>query len=32
MIEAYAFMLEGALGTLRLRANGGDVGAEHAID
>jgi hypothetical protein len=32
MIEAYAFMLEGALGTLRLQANGGDVGAEHAID
>ena len=32
MIEAYAFMLEGALGTLRLQANGGDVDAEHAID
>jgi hypothetical protein len=32
MIEAYAFMLEGALGTLRLQANGGDVSAEHAID
>jgi hypothetical protein len=32
MIEAYAFMLEGALGTLRLQANGGDVAAEHAID
>jgi len=32
MIEAYAFMLEGALGTLRVQANGGDVGAEHTID
>ena len=32
MIEAYAFMPEGALGTLRLQANGGDVAAEHAID
>jgi hypothetical protein len=31
MIEAYAFMLESALGTLRLQANGGDVGADHAI-
>lgn len=31
MIEAYAFMLEGALGTLRLHANGGDVRADHAI-
>lgn len=32
MIEAYAFMLEGALETLRLQANGGDVAAEHAIN
>ena len=31
MIEAYAFMLESALGTLRLQASGGDVGADHAI-
>ena len=31
MIAAYAFMLEGALGTLRLQASGGDVGADHAI-
>jgi len=31
MIHAYAFLLEGALGTLRLRASGGNVGADHAI-
>jgi hypothetical protein len=31
MIAAYVFMLEGALGTLRLQASGGDVGADHAI-
>ena len=31
MIQAYAFMLEATLGTLRAQANGGDVGAEHAI-
>src|SRR5260370_39958025 len=31
MIQAYAFILEGALGTLRLQANGGDVSAEHEI-
>jgi hypothetical protein len=31
MIGAYAFMLEAALGTLRLQASGGDVGADHAI-
>ncbi len=31
MIAAYAFILEGALGTLRLQASGGDVGADHAI-
>ena len=31
MIHAYAFMLEGALGTLRVQASGGDVGANHAI-
>src|SRR5215472_11400850 len=31
MIAAYAFLLEGALETLRLQASGGDVGAEHAI-
>jgi hypothetical protein len=31
MIAASAFMLEGALGTLRLQASGGDVGADHAI-
>src|SRR5260370_22720286 len=31
MIQAYAFILEGALGTLRLQANGGDVSAEHDI-
>ena len=31
MIHAYAFMLEGALGTLRVQASGGDVGADHAI-
>jgi hypothetical protein len=31
MVEAYVFMLEGALGTLRLQASGGDVGAGHAI-
>jgi hypothetical protein len=31
MIAAYAFLLEGALATLRLQASGGDVGAEHAI-
>jgi hypothetical protein len=31
MIDAYAFMLEAALGTLRVQANGGDVGADHAI-
>jgi hypothetical protein len=31
MIQAYAFILEGALETLRLRANGGDVSAEHEI-
>jgi hypothetical protein len=30
MIAAYAFM-DGALGTLRLQASGGDVGADHAI-
>jgi hypothetical protein len=31
MIAAYTFMLEGALGTLRLQASGGDLGADHAI-
>jgi hypothetical protein len=31
MIQAYAFMLEGALGTLRVQANGGDQRAAHAI-
>ena len=31
MIDAYVFMLEVALGTLRVQANGGDVGADHAI-
>ncbi len=31
MILAYAFLLEGALGTLRVQASGGDVGADHAI-
>jgi hypothetical protein len=30
MIHAYAFMLEGALGALRVQASG-DVGADHAI-
>ena len=29
MIHAYAFMLEGALGTLRVQASGEDVGADH---
>ena len=31
MMQAYAFILEGALETLRLHANGGDVSAEHEI-
>lgn len=31
MIQAYAFILEGALETLRLDANGGDVTADHEI-
>src|ERR1700719_4418554 len=31
MIQAYAFILEGALETWRLHANGGDVSAEHEI-
>jgi hypothetical protein len=31
IIEAYAFMLEAALGTLRVQASGGDAGADHAI-
>jgi hypothetical protein len=31
MIEAYTFVLEGALATLQLRASGGDVGADDAI-
>jgi len=31
MIDAYAFMLEAALETLRVQANGGNVGAGHAI-
>jgi hypothetical protein len=31
MIDAYAFMLEATLGTLRVQASGGDVGADHAI-
>ncbi len=31
MVRAYAFMLEAALGTLRLQASGGDIGADHAI-
>jgi hypothetical protein len=31
MIDVYAFMLEGALGTLRVQASGGDVAADHAI-
>jgi hypothetical protein len=31
MIDAYALMLEGALGTLRVQASGGDVAADHAI-
>src|SRR3954462_6017842 len=31
MIQAYAFMLEGALGELRLHANGGDMSAVHEI-
>jgi hypothetical protein len=31
MIQAYAFILEGALEALRLQANGGDGSAEHEI-
>src|ERR1700730_13471526 len=31
MIHAYAFMLEGALGTLRVEASGGDVDGDQAI-
>ena len=31
MIHAYAFMLEGALETLRVQASGGDVAADDAI-
>ena len=31
MIDAYAFMLDAALGTLRVQANGGNVGADQAI-
>ena len=31
MVHAYAFMLEAALGTLRLEASGGDIGADRAI-
>src|SRR5499427_5672768 len=31
MIDAYAFMLEAALGTLRVQANGGNVEADQAI-
>src|SRR5437868_14787260 len=31
MVHAYAFMLEAALGTLRLQTSGGDTGADHAI-
>src|SRR5499427_10612076 len=31
IIDAYAFMLEAALGTLRVQANGGNVGADHTI-
>src|SRR5690242_18877398 len=31
MMHAYAFLLEGALETLRLQANGGDVSAGHEI-
>ena len=31
MVHAYAFMLEAALGTLRLQASGGGIGADHAI-
>jgi len=31
MIQAYAFIIEGALETLRLHANGGDATAEHEI-
>ena len=30
MIYAYAFMLEGALGTLRVQASGGEVDADQA--
>jgi hypothetical protein len=31
MVQAYAFMLDAALGMLRLQASGGDVGADNAI-
>jgi hypothetical protein len=31
VIANYAFMLEGALGTLRLQSSGGDIGADRAI-
>jgi len=31
MIAGYTFILEGALGTLRLQASGGDIGADRAI-
>ena len=31
MIAGYSFMLEGALGTLRLQSSGGDIGADRAI-
>jgi hypothetical protein len=31
MIDAYAFILEAALGTLRLQSSGGAIGADHTI-
>ena len=31
MVAGYSFLLEGALGTLRLRSSGGDIGAARAI-
>ena len=31
IIAGYTFMLEGALGTLRLQSSGGDIGADRAI-
>jgi len=31
MVAGYSFLLEGALGTLRLQSSGGDIGADRAI-